>query len=116
MRILSIYEPGELVLEDLPRPPLTRKSAVVKMELCGICGSDVTAYRGTNPTMKYPIQGLAMKESAQLLRSATTTRIWRLATAWRLSLMSPAADAICVPRAGIITAPTFGYAASIKTV
>ena len=58
MRILSIYEPGELVLEDLPRPPLTRKSAVVKMELCGICGSDVTAYRGTNPTMKYPIQGL----------------------------------------------------------
>lgn len=28
------------------------------MEMCGICGSDVTAYRGVNPTMKYPINGL----------------------------------------------------------
>lgn len=58
MRTLSIFEPGKLVLEDLPRPTLTPGNAIVKIEACGICGSDVTAYRGSNPTMKYPIHGL----------------------------------------------------------
>lgn len=58
MRTLSIYEPGKLVLEDLTRPQLTPGNAIIEMKMCGICGSDVTAYRGTNPTMKYPIQGL----------------------------------------------------------
>ena len=58
MRTLSIYEPGKLVLEDLSRPQLTQGNAIIEMKMCGICGSDVTAYRGTNPTMKYPIQGL----------------------------------------------------------
>lgn len=58
MHTLSILEPGKLVMEDLPRPQLTEGHAIVKMDMCGICGSDVTAYRGTNPTMKYPIHGL----------------------------------------------------------
>lgn len=58
MRTLSIFEPGKLIMEDLPRPLLTAGNAIVKMEMCGICGSDVTAYRGLNPTMKYPVHGL----------------------------------------------------------
>jgi threonine dehydrogenase-like Zn-dependent dehydrogenase len=31
--------------------------ALVKIEMCGICGSDLTAYQGTNPTLRYPIEG-----------------------------------------------------------
>ena len=58
MRTLSIFEPGRLVMEDLPRPVLTEGNAIVKMEMCGICGSDVTAFSGKNPTMRYPIHGL----------------------------------------------------------
>lgn len=58
MRTLSILEPGKLVMESLPRPVLAQGNAIVKMEMCGICGSDVTAYCGTNPTMRYPIHGL----------------------------------------------------------
>lgn len=58
MRTLSIFEPGKLVMEDLPRPELTAGNAIVKIEMCGICGSDVTAFTGKNPTMKYPIHGL----------------------------------------------------------
>ena len=58
MRTLSIFEPGKLVMEDLPQPVLTPGNAIVKIEMCGICGSDVTAYSGKNPTMRYPVHGL----------------------------------------------------------
>lgn len=58
MRILCLPEPGRLELQDLPKPELLEDQAIIKMEMCGICGSDVTAYRGVNPTMKYPINGL----------------------------------------------------------
>lgn len=58
MRTLSIFEPGKLVMEDTACPVLTPGNAIVKMEMCGICGSDVTAYSGKNPTMRYPIRGL----------------------------------------------------------
>lgn len=58
MKVLSLPEPGKLVLEDLPRPQLTQDSAIIKMEACGICGSDVSAYRGVNPTVRYPIEGI----------------------------------------------------------
>lgn len=58
MRTLSIFAPGQLAMEDRPCPQLTEGNAIVKIEMCGICGSDVTAYAGTNPTMRYPIHGL----------------------------------------------------------
>lgn len=58
MRVLCLPEPGKLELQDLPMVRRHEGTAVVKMEMCGICGSDVTAYRGVNPTMRYPINGL----------------------------------------------------------
>lgn len=58
MKALTIQEPGKLILEDIEKPVLTPGHALVKMETCGICGSDVSAYGGKNPTMKYPIQGI----------------------------------------------------------
>jgi 2-desacetyl-2-hydroxyethyl bacteriochlorophyllide A dehydrogenase len=58
MKALTIKEPGKLVIEDIEKPELISDHAVIKMETCGICGSDVTAYAGKNPTMKYPIQGI----------------------------------------------------------
>lgn len=58
MKMLCLPEPGKLELRDMPMPILTEGQAIIKMDMCGICGSDVTAYRGVNPTMKYPINGL----------------------------------------------------------
>ena len=58
MKVLCIEKPGKLELKEFPKPQLQPGQAVIKMEMCGICGSDVTAYRGVNPTMKYPINGL----------------------------------------------------------
>ena len=58
MKVLCQPEPGKLEVKDLPMPQCHEGNAIIKMEMCGICGSDVTAYRGTNPTMRYPINGL----------------------------------------------------------
>lgn len=59
MKILCQPKPGVLELKDnFPVPVRHSDTAVIKMERCGICGSDITAYRGTNPTMRYPINGL----------------------------------------------------------
>lgn len=58
MKVLSILGPRSLIMEDLPVPELTSGNAIVKMEMCGICGSDLTAYAGKNPTMKYPVHGI----------------------------------------------------------
>ena len=46
MKVLCLPEPGNLVIKDLPMPELKEGQAIVKMEMCGICCSDVTAYRG----------------------------------------------------------------------
>lgn len=58
MKTLCLPKPGELELRDMPMPVRKPGQAVIKVEMCGICGSDITAYRGVNPTMKYPINGL----------------------------------------------------------
>lgn len=49
MKVLCLPEPGNLVIKDLPMPELKEGQAIIKMEMCGICGSDLTAYRGGEP-------------------------------------------------------------------
>lgn len=58
MRVLCMQKPEMLEIKEFEKPELKPGQAVIKMEMCGICGSDVTAYRGVNPTMRYPINGL----------------------------------------------------------
>lgn len=53
-----LEKPNEISMRTLECPPLIHGHAVVRMMYCGICGSDINAYRGTNPTMRYPIMGM----------------------------------------------------------
>ncbi|MDR2371255.1 MAG: alcohol dehydrogenase catalytic domain-containing protein [Treponema sp.] len=58
MKVLCLPQKGELVIRDIPKPRLEAGHALIKIETCGICGSDVTAYQGINPTLKYPVEGI----------------------------------------------------------
>lgn len=58
MRIVNLKEPKKVSIEDTPYPKLEEKCAIVKIKYCGICGSDTGAFKGSNPTVKYPIIGL----------------------------------------------------------
>jgi threonine dehydrogenase-like Zn-dependent dehydrogenase len=41
--------PRQLVLRELPMPTIDADSAILRIEACGICGSDVEQYTGTIP-------------------------------------------------------------------
>lgn len=58
MKVLSLPEAKNIEIRDIAKPELIPGHAIIRIEKCGICGSDVTAYKGVNPTMKYPIKSL----------------------------------------------------------
>ena len=47
-----------MAVSDVKLPELHPGSVMVKMKACGICGSDLTAYQGTNKTVRYPVHGI----------------------------------------------------------
>lgn len=55
MKAVYIRTPGSVSIEEIPIPERKPDETLIKVVRCGVCGSDVTAYRGTNPTMEYPI-------------------------------------------------------------
>ncbi len=46
--------PGKLELQDVPKPACPEKGMVVKVEACGICGSDLRTYRHGHPRVNPP--------------------------------------------------------------
>ncbi len=46
-RVVVQEGPRRLVLRELPIPPIDDDSAILRIEACGICGSDVEQYTGT---------------------------------------------------------------------
>lgn len=48
-RVIVQEAPRQLVLRELPIPAIDEDSALLRIEACGICGSDVEQYTGTIP-------------------------------------------------------------------
>lgn len=48
-RVIVQEGPRQLVLRELPIPAIDDDSAILRIEACGICGSDVEQYTGTIP-------------------------------------------------------------------
>ena len=44
----------ELELTDIPMPEPTENEALIKVKLAGVCGSDITVYRGKHMTATVP--------------------------------------------------------------
>jgi len=58
LKVVCVNGKEDLAINEYERPVCIPGHAIVRMEMCGVCGSDVTAYRGSNPTVKYPIEGI----------------------------------------------------------
>ncbi|MCS7462889.1 alcohol dehydrogenase catalytic domain-containing protein [Paenibacillus doosanensis] len=54
MKGIHIAEPLQLKLIELDKPVPKENEALIKVKSAGICGSDINAYRGTNPLVSYP--------------------------------------------------------------
>lgn len=54
MRAVVLEEPGKIHVSQFEGVDLSEGQAVVQLRMGGICGSDLSAYRGTSPMVSYP--------------------------------------------------------------
>ncbi|MFT4172957.1 MAG: alcohol dehydrogenase catalytic domain-containing protein [Rhodocyclaceae bacterium] len=54
IKTILLEAPGKIALARTPLPRKSAHEALIRVESVGICGSDVGAYRGTNPLVSYP--------------------------------------------------------------
>lgn len=54
--MLTVYlsEPNNIEIKEREKPALQEGMALLRIKAAGICGSDVGAFRGTNPLVSYP--------------------------------------------------------------
>jgi threonine dehydrogenase-like Zn-dependent dehydrogenase len=54
MKAVVLRAPGEMGIEERPEPAAAVGNALLKVELIGLCGSDLNSYRGRNPMVSFP--------------------------------------------------------------
>lgn len=54
MKAITINNPYEIALKELPMPEPAEGEALLKVLYCGICGADVASYTGNQPFTTYP--------------------------------------------------------------
>ncbi len=54
MKALSLLDAGEARIVDIPEPMETAPNLLLKVEMVGLCGSDLNSFRGRNPLVTYP--------------------------------------------------------------
>lgn len=55
MKVLRVTTPGSLVIAEDPIPVIEAADEIlIQVQAAGICGSDVSIYRGTSPVATYP--------------------------------------------------------------
>lgn len=54
MKALQITAPGEVAVVDVPEPEPKAGELLLRVQMVGMCGSDLNTYRGKNPLVSYP--------------------------------------------------------------
>jgi 2-desacetyl-2-hydroxyethyl bacteriochlorophyllide A dehydrogenase len=54
MKAVRILEPYKTELIDIAEPEVGDEDVLIKVKALGLCGSDLTSYRGKNPLVSYP--------------------------------------------------------------
>ena len=55
MKAVVVHEPGNVRVEEVPKPEVGRKDVLVQVAACGICGTDIHIIDGEFPPTTYPI-------------------------------------------------------------
>jgi threonine dehydrogenase-like Zn-dependent dehydrogenase len=83
MKAVVLRGPGEIAIEDRPEPQAPEGSVLLKVEMIGLCGSDLNSYRGKNPMVSFPripgheisatvVEGAALSAGTQVTLSPYT--------------------------------------------
>src|SRR3954447_15376824 len=54
MKAFYITQPGETTLGDLQQPRPLENEILLQTRLIGMCGTDLSTFRGKNPLVSYP--------------------------------------------------------------
>lgn len=54
MKALQVQGPGEVQLVDVPAPLPKAGEVLLRVQMVGMCGSDLNTFRGKNPLVSYP--------------------------------------------------------------
>jgi 2-desacetyl-2-hydroxyethyl bacteriochlorophyllide A dehydrogenase len=54
MRAIVLRGPGEIAIEERPEPKPAAGDVLLRVDLIGLCGSDLNSYRGKNPMVSFP--------------------------------------------------------------
>lgn len=54
MKTIFLEKPGEIYVKELNVPARGKNEVLIKVRSMGICGSDIGAFKGANPLVKYP--------------------------------------------------------------
>jgi threonine dehydrogenase-like Zn-dependent dehydrogenase len=54
MKALVMKEPGDVVIETVADPVVAKDEVLLKVRMIGICGTDLSSYRGKNPLIQFP--------------------------------------------------------------
>jgi threonine dehydrogenase-like Zn-dependent dehydrogenase len=54
MKAVTVKAPSEAALADIPEPTPTEGHALLRVRMVGMCGSDLSTFRGANPLVSYP--------------------------------------------------------------
>src|SRR6266540_4897096 len=54
MRAAMIHGPGELRIDEVPRPEPGPGQVLIRIRACGVCPSDVRSYTGERKSSQYP--------------------------------------------------------------
>ena len=54
MKAVVLRGPGKIAIEDRPEPTLSEGHVLLKVNMVGLCGSDLNSYRGKNPMVSFP--------------------------------------------------------------
>lgn len=80
MRIAVITKPGDIELQQRPVPPVDHDKVLVRVAVCGICGSDLAVWKG-NGHKKYPYSpghefcGIVEEKGAEAAELKTGQRV-----------------------------------------
>jgi threonine dehydrogenase-like Zn-dependent dehydrogenase len=54
MNALTLTEAGKAIISQVPEPRLQQGQILLKVEMVGLCGTDLNSFRGRNPLITYP--------------------------------------------------------------
>ncbi len=54
MKAIILQKPGQASIATIPEPVVTNGGVLLKVQMVGLCGSDLNSFRGLNPLVSFP--------------------------------------------------------------